>query len=228
MILRAVHAVALLAADPVPPLTPDSDEARRWAERELADPVYAAAQPTVLDRIARAVAEFFANLFNGQLTGDWASVLAVVAAAVIVALVVVAFVVWGRPRTAARSRPAAAELFGESDRRSAAELRKVAASHAARGEWNDAIVVRFRALARGLDERGLVDTAPGATVHSFAREAARAFPDAGGDLDASAGAFDDVRYLRRPGTAELYARVAAVDDSLQQRHPESAPLVGAS
>ena len=31
---------------------PDADEAREWAERELADPVYRAAEPTAFDRAA--------------------------------------------------------------------------------------------------------------------------------------------------------------------------------
>ena len=58
-------------ADSVPPLTPDGDEARTWAERELADPAYDAAEPTALDRIAHAIGDFFATLFSTQLGGDW-------------------------------------------------------------------------------------------------------------------------------------------------------------
>src|SRR5690606_995171 len=89
----------------------------------------------------------------------------------------------------------------------------------AAGDWSGAVVLRFRALARALAERGIVDPAPGATVPAFARQAARAFPDAQERLDAAAAAFDDVRYLRRPGTTELYALVAGADDVLAPSRP---------
>jgi hypothetical protein len=206
--------IAVRLAGAVPPLTPDGDEAREWAERELAKPVYAEAEPTLFDRIARAVGEFFERLFGTQLDGPWGSTFALIAAIVVVVLIVGAFLVWGMPRATRRSRIAVAELFGEADARPAAELRAAAEAHAARSEWDAAIVLRFRALARGLAERGVVETPPGATVHGFARRAGRAFPTRAEALEAAAVAFDDVRYLRRPGTAELYRRIAAVDDDV--------------
>ena len=67
------------ASDAVPPLTPDADEARDWAERELADPVYDIAEPTPFDRIARAIGDFFASLFNPEVSGAWGSTFALVA-----------------------------------------------------------------------------------------------------------------------------------------------------
>lgn len=200
------------------PVTPDGDQAREWAERELADPVYAAAEPTALDRIARAVAEFFASLFSAevpQLWGPWAAV----AAAVIVAVVILAaFLVWGVPWATGRAR-ARTELFGAVEERTAEELRRDAAARVARGDWDGAIVLRFRALARGLTERGIVDTPPGATVHAFARAAGGSFPAQADALEAAAAAFDDVRYLRRPGSPPLYERVAALDDALRAAQP---------
>ncbi|MDL5486623.1 DUF4129 domain-containing protein [Microbacterium wangruii] len=200
------------------PLIPDGDEARRWAEQELADPVYDIAEPTPLDRFAHAVAEFFANLFGGGVPEGWGPWIAVVASVVVVAVVVIALAVWGMPRMAARSaRPV--DLFGATEQRSAAQLRAAAESHAAAGEWDAAITERFRALARALGERGIVDAAPGATVHAFARDAARAFPALADRLDAAAATFDDVRYLRRPGTAVTYRAVASVDDDAAASAP---------
>lgn len=217
----------VLASVPLP--TPDGDEARRWAEQELSDPVYTAAQPTPLDLIARAIGDFLASLFGTQLSGGWAPILAVVAAVVVIVVIVVALLIWGRPRALRRSRVATAELFGTAERRTADELRRAAASHASRDEWDAAIVLRFRALARGLDERGAVEAPPGATVHAFARAAGRAFPASAVDLDEAASAFDDVRYLRRPGTPELYRRVVTVDDAVRSQTSvqallEAAPL----
>ena len=205
-------------AESVPPLTPDGEEAREWAERELADPVYTAAEPTPLDRIARAIAEFFESIFSAQLPGVLGPWAAIFAAVVFVLVIGAAFLIWGVPRATGRSRASTA-LFGADEQRSAAELRRDAAALAAAGDWDAAIVLRFRALARGLVERGAVDTPPGATVHAFARAAARAFPSYAAALESAAAAFDDVRYLRRPGTEELYRRIAAVDDSVTADRP---------
>jgi hypothetical protein len=216
---QPLGAFAQRIADAVPPLTPDGDEAREWAERELADPIYRTAEPTPLDRIARAIAEFFENLFGAELSGDWGSAIALVAALVVIVVIVAAFVVWGVPRATGRRRGAPTELFGVAEARSAAQLRRDAASHAEKGEWDAAIVMRFRALARGCVERGVVDTPPGATVHAFARAATRAFPALADPLERAASAFDDVRYLRRPGTAALYRQVAEVDDAVSAARP---------
>lgn len=205
------------AASSVPPLTPDAEEARRWAERELADPAYAAAEPTALDRIARAIGDFFASLWDTDLGGGgpWVSL---VAAIVVTVVIVAAFLIWGVPRATGRAR-GTAQPFGADDERTAADLRREAAARAAAADWNAAVVLRFRALARGLVERGAVDAPPGATVHAFARQAAAAFPAHADALEEAARAFDDVRYLRRPGTAGLYARVAEVDDALARTRP---------
>ncbi|MFG6476133.1 DUF4129 domain-containing protein [Microbacterium sp. P06] len=206
------------------PLSPDRDEAREWAERELADPRYAAAEPTLLDRIARAVSEFFENLFSAELPDTLGPAFAIIAAAVVAVLIVAGLLIWGRPRRVARSRDTATDLFGDADERTAAELRREAAAAASAGEWDEAIVLRFRALARGLAERTLVEVSAGTTVHGFARAAARAFPADGARMDAAAAAFDDVRYLRRPGSEGVYRSIAALDDDLVRARPALAEL----
>ncbi len=215
-----------LLAGAVPPVTPDDDQARKWAERELSHPRYAEAEPTPLDRIAQAISDAIGRLFSSSLPGGWGPWAAVIAAVVAVVVITAAFLIWGRPRISRRAPAAAALLFGEAEQRSAAQLRQDAASRAAAGEWDDAIVLRFRALARGLVERGAVDLPPGATVHSFARAAARAFPAFTAELESAAAAFDDVRYLRRPGTAELYRRIDTVDEAVVAARPVAADLVG--
>lgn len=213
------------AADAVPPLTPEGDEAREWAEHELSDPAYAIAEPTPFDRIARAIGDFFASLFNPDVSGGWGTAFALVAAIVVALVIVAAFLVWGMPRATRRAARSAPTLFGETEHRSAADLRAAAASHARAAEWDAAVVLRFRALARGCLERGVVDPPPGATVHAFARAATRVFPELGPRVEAAASAFDDVRYLRRPGTAELYGLVAAADDALIAARPAAEQAV---
>ena len=46
---------------------PDPDEARDWAERELERAAYREAEPTLFDRVAQAIGQFFIDLFNPQL-----------------------------------------------------------------------------------------------------------------------------------------------------------------
>jgi hypothetical protein len=208
------------------PLIPDGDEARTWAERELADPAYDIAEPTPIDRFARAVLDFFARLFSGGLPEAWGPWLAVGVAVLVVALLVTAVLIWGRPRARARAR-ARSDLFDAADARTAADLRRSAEAAAARFEWDAAVAERFRALARALGERLIVDPVPGATVHAFAREASEAFPVYAEALESAAAAFDDVRYLRRPGTAELYRVVADLDDELADSRPAAAAAVTA-
>lgn len=210
---------AAAAAGEVPPLTPDGDEARRWAEDELSKPAYDIAEPTPFDRIARAIGDFIASLFDPQVSGGWGSVLAIVATVAVVVVIVTAFVVWGVPRVSRRGAARPPLLFGEAEHRSAAGLRAAADERAAASDWEAAIVLRFRALARGCHERGLVDSPPGATVHGFARDAGRVFPALAARLEAAAAAFDDVRYLRRPGTADLYRLVVSVDDDVVAARP---------
>lgn len=204
------------------PLLPDPDQAREWAERELSDPAYEAAQPTLIDRIAQAVGRFLSDLLRVPDTSGWGPSALVVLAIVVAALIVVGIFIWGRPRLSSRAAPAAHALFDDDDARSADELRADAARAASRADWDEAIVLRFRAFARGLTERGLVDPPPGATVRAFCREAAASLPPLAAPLDDAAEIFDDVRYLRRPGTAERYRAIAELDDRAVRTRPAPA------
>ena len=54
-----------------------------------------------------------------------------------------------------------------------------------------------------------------------------AFPGFAAALETAADGFDDVRYLRRPGTAELYASVTRLDDEIAASRPAVLPGVPA-
>lgn len=198
------------------PLIPDGDEARRLAERELADPSYRAAEPTPFDRIARAIGDAIGRLFTGDVDAAWAPLLAVGALLLVVLLVVLAIVIWGRPRSRALARANRGELFGETVTAGALELRRAAARLADEGDWEAATVAAVRALARGLEEQQRVTVSPGATVTAFARTAGAVFPEEAASLLEAAHDFDDVRYLRRPGSRDAYERVRALDDRLSR------------
>lgn len=201
------------------PLLPDPDQAQEWAERELADPSYQAAEPSIIDRAAQAVTRFLDDLLRIPNTDGWGPAALIVLAVLLVAAIVVGILIWGRPRRSVRAAPAARALFDDDDTRSAEQLRAEAEAAARRGAWDDAVVLRFRAVARGLSERGLVDPPPGATVRAFAREAARALPALAEGLETAATTFDDVRYLRRPGTAQSYRLILDLDDTAVRTRP---------
>lgn len=202
---------------------PDGDEARRWAEEELSDPRYADAKPTWFDLVARDIGRFLADLFtsdNGANVGPWALI---IVSAVIVAALITALIIWGRPRSSRAVRRARTDLLGEQDDRSAAQLRADAERSARGGDWDTATVLRYRAIARGLLERDLIDPAPGATAQSIAREASAVFADEAVAMRRAAVSFDDVRYLRHPATEESYRDLAATDERLRTRRLEAVP-----
>ncbi|WP_426183930.1 DUF4129 domain-containing protein [Microbacterium sp. TWP3-1-2b2] len=203
----------------IDPYAPDGDEARRWAEQELQDPRYADAKPTWFDYLAEDVAEFIGSLFSpdtGQQVGNVALIIVTV---VIVAALITVLILWGRPRASRRVKRRETDLLGERDRRTAAQLRADAARSARDGDWDAATVLRFRALARALLERDIIDPAPGATAQAIARDAALVFTAHRVDLTAAAGAFDDVRYLRHPASEQSYRALADLDDRLASLHP---------
>ncbi len=202
-------------------LVPDGDEARQWAEQELSDPRYADAKPTWFDLVARDIGRFLADLFssdNGASVGP--SALIIVSVIVFGALVA-ALIIWGRPRRSQSIRRPGAGLLGAEDDRSAAQLRADADRAAREGDWDEATVLRFRALARGLLERDLIEPSPGATAQAIAREVSVVFPAETTPVRQAAVFFDDVRYLRHPATADRYAELAATDDRLSALRPEA-------
>ena len=217
---RAAFASAL--GDPDAP-TPDRDTARELLEQELAKNEYQQAEPAWFDVVGRAIVEFFERLLNPDSPNALGAGGLVVIALLVVALIITAFVIWGRPRAAARSATTTATLFGEREERSAREPSRAAETAARAGQFDEATVLRTRALARGLAERGIVTPPPGATVHAFARQAAVAFPTYRTSLDAAADAFDEVRYLRAPGTEAAYALVRDLDTAIADARPAVMP-----
>lgn len=203
---------------------PDGDEARRWAEEELANPRYADAKPTWFDLLARDVGRFIADLFSSQNGANVGPSALIVVTVIIAAALIVALIVWGRPRSSRAIRRARTDLLGANDDRTAAQLRSDSERAAREGDWDSATVLRYRAIARGLLERDLIDPAPGATAQSIAREASTVFADEAEAMRRAAVAFDDVRYLAHPATPESYRDLADTDDRLRARRPEAVPV----
>lgn len=211
----------LLAEVPVDPTAPD---ARETILRELSEPEYQAAQPTLLDIVGQAISDWLGSLVvpGGSAVVDWVPLVVTILVAV---GILIALLVWGVPRFNRRST-AAGGLFGDDERRSADEIRKDAAAAAARGDHTAAVIDAFRALARGLQERTIVAVVPGTTAHDFARQGAAAFPDVAGQFATSADGFDAVRYAGAAGTPELYRMITELDGTVRGRPAVLSELTG--
>jgi uncharacterized protein DUF4129 len=195
------------------------DEARDAAVRELSDPAYQAAEPTWLDRalqwVVRRLSDLFATL--GSITpGGYVGLIVLVA--VIIGLVVVVRLRVGK---FARHGRGDAMVFAGGPR-SADEHRRAAEEAAARGDLAEAVRERFRAIVRGLEERGILDERSGRTVDEAATEAGRRLPQSADDLRAAARLFDDVWYGGRPATAADYQRLTEVDNQVRGQRPAMA------
>jgi hypothetical protein len=196
----------------------DRDAAREAAQNELAKPIYP--KPTPMDMISDWVDELLYRLTAtaSRFPGGWYTV------AVLLVLLTVAAVVAVRiARRAMRSnRSEAAALFGDHVL-SAAEHRDTAQRFAAEGNWAPAIRHRLRAVARQLEEIGVLDPVPGRTATELARTAGRALPGLAGELSAAAETFNDVTYGEQAGTEAQYRMIADLDDRLG-RQPSSSHL----
>ena len=199
------------------PVDPDSDQATDWLINELSGASYQAAKPTLFDRVAKAFSDWLASLTIGD--GNAIPTVALVVLIALVAIAIIAaIIVYGLPRLNRKSRHHDI-LFGEADRRTAAQLRDAAEKAAAREDFASAIADMFRAIARGLAERTLVTMTPGTTAHGFAVRAAQVLPECADELGRSANTFDLVRYMRKPATREQYEQLRTLEQRVRAAKP---------
>ena len=212
------------------PVEPDAEVARGWLRDELAKAVYHQ-QPSLLERLMAWAYEQFMRFLDAASGVDGRSGLLLVAGAVLV-VVVVSLLVAGPVRRSRAAGRSSTEVFGD-DARSTAQLLADAADHAAAGRWGAAVLDRFRALLRSLEDRAVLDPRPGRTADEGAREAAARLPGCAVELLAAARLFDDVCYGDAEADAEddrwmgqVLAQVAATRPSTPQGAavPETAPV----
>jgi hypothetical protein len=200
----------------------DRDAAHEAAQRELSKPIYPKASLT--ERLSEWIDELIYRIMvkGSSLPGGWFTI------TVLIILLVVAVVVAIRVarRTMRTKRGADYALFGGHEL-SAAEHRTTAERYAATGNWAAAIRHRLRAVARQLEESGVLNPVPGRTATELARDAGQAVRDLSSELLRAADAFNDVTYGERPGTEAAYRMIADLDDRLRAHAPvttaESAP-----
>jgi hypothetical protein len=203
----------------VPTIDIDRDAAHEAAQRELGKPIYPKASLT--ERLMDWIDELLYKLMveGSSVPGGWFTI------TVLLILLAVAVVVAVRiaRRTMRTNRGGGDALFGEHEL-SAAEHRATAEQYAAAGNWAAAIRHRLRAVARQLEENGVLDPVPGRTATEVARDAGRAVPNLAAELLRAADAFNDVTYGERPGTETAYRMITDLDDHL--RHHTAATTAG--
>ena len=203
-------------------LQPDREQARRWALEELAEGAYAQRDP--VSRLLAFLQQLVTDLIGGR-SGDgvWWQVLLLV---LLVVLVAVALRVAGPLRLGRRrADDGAPQVFG-AGRSTALEHRARADAHAAAGRWAEAVAERFRAVARSLEERGLLDEGPGRTAREVAVDVAALLPTVADELAVAAGGFDDVVYGDRRAGPEQDARMRELDVRVAAATPVRAQTAG--
>ena len=205
----------------MPSIDIDRDGAHLAAQTELGKSIYSKA----------SAAQQFTNWLNEQIyrlsqktasiPGGWftTTVLLILLAVAVVVAVHIA------RRTMRTSRGGDYLLF-EAAQLTAAQHRATAESYAAEGNWTAAIRHRLRAVARQLEETGVLDAAPGRTANELARDAGATLPHLTGELSEAATAFNDVTYGERPGTQAAYQMIADLDDHLRSRSPAATSMTG--
>lgn len=204
----------------MPAIDVDRDTAHEAAQRELAKPIYPKESPMRqfydwIDRLLDHLVDRGASMVGGWFT---ITVLLILLAVAIVAAVRVA------GRTMRTNRGGDHQLFGPGQL-SAAQHRAAAEGLAAQGDWSNAIRHRLRAVARVLEETGVLAPSAGRTANELAHDAGDRLPHLISELHAAATAFNDVTYGERPGTQAAYQMIADLDDHLRSGSPAGAPAV---
>jgi len=194
-------------------LSPTPAQGREWLKQELAGPDY---QSPWLDSVIRWIRDVLGKLVDGarQVTGLSPAVTAGLA------ILLIALLVWILPKVR-RERVAAVsqEAVLKDPTITGRQYRDLAAQAIRDGRFGDAILDGFRAIAKDMSDRGLLDDAPGRTAHEVSLALASPFPDHADALGGAADLFDSVRYgHRRVGEAQAN-QMRALDAELATTRP---------
>ncbi|BBZ46957.1 DUF4129 domain-containing protein [Mycobacterium parmense] len=205
----------------MPSIDIDRDAAHRAAQAELDKPIYS--KGSAAQKLVEWLDELIYRLLQktAAIPGGWFTV------TVLLILLFVAVVVGVRiARRTLRTRRGGDHLLFDAAQLTAAQHRDIAKDFAAEGDWAAAIRHRLRAVARQLEETGVLAPAPGRTANELARDAGTVLPHLAGELSEAATAFNDVTYGEQPGTRDSYQLVADLDDHLRSRSPAAATAAG--
>jgi uncharacterized protein DUF4129 len=205
----------------VPSIDIDRDTAHQAAQIELDKPIYS--KGSAASQFAHWLDELLYRLLRNasSIPGGWLTTTVLL----ILLVIAVMLAIYVARRTMRTNRGGDYRLF-ESAPLTAAQHRATAESFAAQGDWKSAIRHRLRAVARELEETGVLEPAPGRTANELARDAGAVLPHLGLELSQAATAFNDVTYGEQPGSQAAYQMIAELDDHLRSRQPAAAPPAG--
>jgi len=198
---------------------PDRDRARQQARQELSRAEYREQRPGPVQRLIAWFLDRLAQLPAPRTPASaWALGLIVVA---LLVLAGAALRITGGPRrVAAGSRQ---EAIFDAGPATARDHRLAARRAAEELDWRTAVLERFRALLRELEERAVLDPRPSRTADEAAREAGALLPELLGALLTAARTFDDVRYGDQPATPAMEAGMRELDGSVRSARPVAGP-----
>jgi hypothetical protein len=196
----------------MPAIDIDRDTAHDAAQRELDKPIYP--KGSISQRINEWIHELLYRIIEkgSSMPGGWLTITVLV----ILAIAAVVVAVRIARHTIRTRRDGDYQLF-DAGQLTAAQHRAIAERCAAEEDWTAAIRHRLRAVARGLEESGTLDPAPGRTANELATDAAEQLPALAAELSQSATAFNDVTYGEQPGTPAAYQLIVDLDEHLQYR-----------
>jgi hypothetical protein len=194
--------------------------AQRLARDELSRAVYHPHKPFLqwlLDEIGGLLSRLL-NASSSSVPGGWWGLVALTALLVVVVTVILARI---GPVTRSRRRGDPGLLAGTAPL-TARERRDNAERLAADGDYTAAIMEYLRAIAAGLEERGLLVPDPGRTADELAGEAGRLLPAHAEELTSAARLFDGVRYGGLTGTRDGCQRLRDLERAVRGPTPRQA------
>ena len=215
LLVAALTSAADAAASTGAPLSREA--ARDAARAELAGPEY---RRSLRDRLLDALGDGWDRLSDAVASsapGGWGGVLLVG-----LLLGVASLALLGRVGPLARGRGADRAPLDVDTATSAAQHREAASRAAADGRHDEALREHLRAVAAGLDERGLVLARPGRTASELAREAGAALPAVAAPLSGLALRFAEVWYGRSEAGPEDTAAAARVEAAVRAARADGA------
>ncbi|MDO5751423.1 DUF4129 domain-containing protein [Arthrobacter sp.] len=198
------------------PLAPGSDEARQWAQDELAQQVYQDAKPGFAEQILALLQKVWDELINSVGAVDGTAGLAIAIGVVLLAVAVIIFFV--RPQLN-RRKSATAAVFENDHVMTAEQHRKLAQAAAHAADFSTALREQFRAIVRAAEERDVIVPALGRTAVEITADLERAFPAHKLALRHGADLFNAVRYGQVPPTSAMFAELVDTDQAVSATSP---------
>jgi hypothetical protein len=203
----------IAAGSPPDPVTRGGAAAA--ARSEVAKRAYHRGDPSLVDRALLWIVKRLLKALGASAShAPGHAIGLLLALAVVAALIVLVVARVGMLRRSARLDDA---IFGV-EQTTADDHRRRAEQWADQGEWAEAIRERLRAVARELEQRGVLDPRPGRTAAELSREAGGRLPALAADLRDATATFDAVWYGGRTATASDEARLRALDGRVAGSH----------